>query len=250
MQTREDGPGLVENYFNYFTEIEEHFCRRRGTLLTVSSLDWALMETWKEAGIPLEAVLRGIDLTFDHYESRPSQVKIKKINGLAWCAQEILSAAQEIKEAATGSERELSRGVPGLGHQEIADFLSRNAGALSELRKHAQRGPLQSALEESSESLKVLAEGEQSKAVHQPGVPLQLDHLERTLTILEEKLLAALTVTASEADLVGLRAEADHEIAPYRSKMPGFQIEQLRKQFVHKRLFERAKIPRLSLFYL
>jgi hypothetical protein len=44
----------VDNYFNYYTEIEEHFCRRRGTLLTVSTLDWALMTTWKEAGIPLQ----------------------------------------------------------------------------------------------------------------------------------------------------------------------------------------------------
>jgi hypothetical protein len=51
----------VDNYFNYYTEIEQHFCRRRGTLLTVSTLDWALMTTWKEVGIPLEAVLRGID---------------------------------------------------------------------------------------------------------------------------------------------------------------------------------------------
>lgn len=250
MQTKADRAGLVDNYFNYFTEIEDHFCRRRGTLLTVSTLDWALMETWKEAGIPLEAVLRGIDLTFDHYESRPSQVKIKKINGLAWCAQEILSAAEEIKEAGTGSRREPSHGVPGLGHREIADFLFQNAGRLSELEKHAQPGPLQSALEESSGSLTVLAESEQSKVSQQPGVPPQLDHLERTLTILEEKLLAALRVTASEAELVGLRAEADREIAPYRSKMPGFQMEQLRQQFVHKRLFERAKIPRLSLFYL
>jgi len=49
---------IVENYFNYFTEIEEHFQRRRGTLLLLSPLDWALMETWKDAGIPLEAVLR------------------------------------------------------------------------------------------------------------------------------------------------------------------------------------------------
>jgi len=57
----------VENYFNYFTEIEEHFQSRRGTGLILSTLDWALIETWKVAGIPLEAVLRGIDTTFDHF---------------------------------------------------------------------------------------------------------------------------------------------------------------------------------------
>ena len=54
------------NYFNYFTEIEERFQQRRSSLLMLSTLDWALIETWREAGIPLEAVLRGIDTAFDH----------------------------------------------------------------------------------------------------------------------------------------------------------------------------------------
>ena len=77
-----------------------------------------------------------------------------------------------------------------------------------------------------------------------------LEDLERRLTVLEEKLLAALTMTTPENDLFALRSEADREIAPYRGKMPGVQIEQLQKQLIHKRLFEKAKIPRLSLFYL
>jgi hypothetical protein len=79
---------------------------------------------------------------------------------------------------------------------------------------------------------------------------LRLEDLERRLTVMEEKLLAALTMTASENELFVLRTEADREIAPYRSKMPGVQIEQLQKQFIHKRLFEKAGISRLSLFYL
>jgi len=90
----------VETYFNYFTEIEEHFQRRRGGALLLSTLDWALIETWKDAGVPLEAVLRGVDAAFDRYDQRPS--KTKKINGLAYCAQEVLSAAEEMKDAAVG----------------------------------------------------------------------------------------------------------------------------------------------------
>ena len=69
---RDDSIGLMENYFNYFTEIEEHFQRRRGSGLLLSTLDWALIETWKDSGIALEAVLRGIDSTFDRYDARPS----------------------------------------------------------------------------------------------------------------------------------------------------------------------------------
>src|SRR5499426_1695066 len=91
----------VQNYFNYFTEIEEHFLKRRGGGLLLSTLDWALIETWKDAGIPLEAVLRGIDTTFDHYDQRPS--KTRKINGLGFCSQEVLAATEDMKEAAIGA---------------------------------------------------------------------------------------------------------------------------------------------------
>ena len=91
----------METYFNYFTEIEEHFQRRRGTVLLLSPLDWALMETWKDAGIPLEAVLRGIDATFEKWERRPK--RFQKVNGLAYCSQEVLASAEEMKEAAVGA---------------------------------------------------------------------------------------------------------------------------------------------------
>jgi hypothetical protein len=229
----------VDNYFNYYTEIEEHFCRRRGTLLTVSTLDWALMTTWKDAGIPLEAVLRGIDDAFDKYERRPSRTQ--KINGLAYCAQAVLTAAEEMKEAAVGVQPEKSGSAPGLQHQEIAHYLSGNAEKLRQVKS----GPaVMLVAEECAVTLTDLA------STLATATNLRLEDLERRLTVMEEKLLAALTMTASENELLTLRTEADREIAPYRSKMPGAQIEQLQKQFIHKRLFEKTKIPRLSLFYL
>ncbi len=82
----------MDNYFNYFTEIEDQFLRRRGSLLLLSTLDWALIETWREAGIPLEAVLRGIDAAFDKYDARKSRARVRRINGLAYCAQEVMAA--------------------------------------------------------------------------------------------------------------------------------------------------------------
>ncbi len=60
----------MQNYFNYFTEIEQRFQQRRGSLLMLSTLDWALIETWREAGVPLEAVLRGIDNAFDKHNAK------------------------------------------------------------------------------------------------------------------------------------------------------------------------------------
>jgi hypothetical protein len=233
-----DGP-VVQNYFNYFTEIEEHFCRRRGTLLTVSTLDWALMMAWKDAGIPLEAVLRGIDEAFDRYERRPS--KTQKINALAWCAQAVLTAAEEMKEAAVGAQPEKFSAAPGLEYEEIARFLSGNA---QKLRQVKSAPAVLLVAEECAVTLTEL-----TSTLNTPS-HVRLEDMERRLTIMEEKLLAALTMTTAEDELFALRTQADREIAPYRSKMPGVQIEQLQKQFIHKRLFEKAKIPRLSLFYL
>jgi len=230
----------VENYFNYFTEIEEHFCRRRGTLLRISPLDWDLIQTWKEAGIPLEAVLRGIDVTFERFNRRPS--KARKINGLGWCTQEVLAAAENIKEASVGSKREESQSAAGLDTAAISSFLITNAKQLCCAELTPQ---VQAVATEVAAVLDTLAAGLKESS----GTP-GLEDLERHLTVLEEKILAALTVATPEAELLSVRAEADREIMPYRGKMPGAQIAQLQKQFLHRRLLEKAKLPRLSLFYL
>jgi hypothetical protein len=230
----------VENYFNYFTEIEEHFCRRRGTLLTVSTLDWALMSTWKDAGIPLEAVLRGIDDAFDRYNRKPSRTR--KINGLAWCCQTVLTAAEDMKEASVGSKRREGKAAEGLEAVEIAKFFRTNA---EHLRSSLVPPQVKAVADEVAGSLGVLAED-----LANPAASPRLEDLERHLTVLEEKLLAALTMITPESALLALRTEADREIAPYRSKMPAAQIVQLQKQFVHKKLLEKARLPRLSLFYM
>ena len=93
----------MQNYFNYFTEIEEHFQRRRGSLLLLSTIDWALIETWREAGVPLAAVIKGIDTAFDKYDARKNKARVRRVNGLAYCAQEVISAMEEMKEAAVGA---------------------------------------------------------------------------------------------------------------------------------------------------
>src|SRR5262249_3265201 len=120
----------LQNYFNYFTEIEEHFQRRRGGILMPSTLDWALIETWKDAGIPLEAVLRGIDTTFYNYERRPS--KTRKITGLGFCAQEVLAAAEDMKEASVGAARG-AKPDRGFDPVEITAFLRNNAAQLKQV---------------------------------------------------------------------------------------------------------------------
>ena len=116
---------------------------------------------------------------------------------------------------------------------------------IGRLRQASGSAQLKAVVDECVATLTKLAED-----CHDQSLPFRLEDLERYLTVLEEKLLAALTMTTNDAELMAIRTEADWEIAPYRSKMPAAQVDQLRKQFVHKRLLEHAKIPRLSLFYM
>jgi hypothetical protein len=235
----------VENYFNYFTEIEEHFQQRRGRI-QLSPLDWALIETWKEAGIPLEVVFRGVDAAFDKYEQRPS--KSQKINSLAYCAQAVLVSAEEMKEAAVGAQSTdaQSNRPSGFPIAEICVFLRRNAEQLDAAKLPLAKGiDATSLARETANTLReIAADLEATKT------PPRLEDLERRLTVAEEKLLAVLLAATPDEQIVSVRAEADRELAPYRRKMPSAQIEQLLKQYVHKRLLEKYGLPRLSLFYM
>ena len=233
----------MENYFNYFTEIEEHFQRRRGTILLLSTLDWALIETWKGAGIPLEAVLRGIDAAFDKYDQRPT--RSKKVNSLAYCSQTVLTAAEDMKEAAVGTGGDSPREkAPGFEAAEIAAFLRGNSERLDKAKLPEREGFATGALaRQSARVLREIADNVEAK------LP-PLEDLERRLAVMEEKLFAALLAVTPDVELVAVRAEADRDIAPYRRNMTAGQVEQLHKQYVHKRLLERCGVPRLSLFYM
>ena len=235
----------MENYFNYFTEIEDHFLRRRGGGLLLSTLDWALIETWKDAGIPLEAVFRGIDSAFDKHDQKPS--KTRKINGLAWCSQAVLTAAEDMKEAAIGTEGAAAPQksvAQGFEPQTVAAFLRRSADLLVSAVPQAGQELIAAIVGNSAAALRNLA-GE----VEANKYP-RLEDLERHLTALEEKLFAALLTGTPDEEIVAVRAQADRELAPYRSKMAAPQIDQLQKQYLHKRLLEKYNLPRLSLFYM
>jgi hypothetical protein len=240
----------VDNYNYYFTEVEEHFQRRRGGPLIRSTLDWDQILIWMKAGIPLEAVLRGIDSAFDKYEQRKSK-RHEKINSILWCAQAVLTAAEEMKEAAVGTVT----AKPGSGESTaeqgfepdlIAAFLRRNADLLEAAKlPHSTGISVQAVAQDSAATLRKLAQEFESQKASS-----RLEDLERHLTVLEEKLFAALLATVPDEEIVAVRAQADRELAPYRRKMALAQIEQLQKQYVHKRLLEKYRLPRLSLFYM
>ena len=240
------------NYFEYFSEIEERFSRRRGSILLLNTLDWALIESWRDAGIPLEAVLRGIDDAFDKYDARAHKARgrLRKVNGLAWCAQAVMQSAEELVEASTGLAPATAHEPreSGFESERVAAYLDRNAEALESATTpgapHLDSEMWASTAATTAHRLRELAISMRSPT------PLALDDLDRTLTVLEEKLLTALQSSATEQELVDLKTQADRELAPYRAKMSAVQLRQVQQQFLHKRLLELRALPRLSLFYM
>jgi hypothetical protein len=235
----------MQNYFNYFTEIEERFQQRRGSLLMLSTLDWALIETWREAGVPLEAVLRGIDSAFDKHDAKAlrSSGRTRKVNGLAWCAQSVMEAVEQAMEASVGAVRAATSEATESGFEieRVVQYLEQNASLIETANLNFPTDAIAAEVVSRLRALAVSLRLESSRP---------LEELDRTLSVLEEKMFAALLTSAPEEELVALREQAARELAPYRGKMQAVQIKQVQQQFLQKKLFEARKLPRLSLFYM
>lgn len=235
----------MQNYFNYFTEIEERFQQRRGSLLMLSTLDWALIETWREAGLPIDAVLRGIDQAFDKHDAKMLRAmgRVRRINGLAWCSQSVMEAVEQASNAALGaaSADAGDETESGFENDRVASYLEANA---ARLENTTAAGDAQTTIEGIAARLKELAAELRSNPI------ANLEDLDRTLTVLEERVFAVLMTCAAEDELVTLREHASRELAPYRGKMQAVQIRQVQQQFLQKKLLEAHGLPRLSLFYM
>jgi hypothetical protein len=220
----------VYNYFNYFTEIEEHFQRARGTgLFLLSPLDWALIETWKNAGVPLEAVMRGIDAAFEKWRAR--KVKTQMVNSLAFCAQAVLTEAQIM--AGTAQPRARRETAPPFEQEALRKYLGENSDAVRAIEGYSEiAGALERLADETERHY------------------TDLEALEQRLTVLEEKMVAIARTRQSEEDLLATRREMDHQLRPYRGKMTADQLSMLEKQYLERALLEKAGLPRLSLFYM
>lgn len=235
----------MENYFNYFTEIEQCFQRARGSTTLLSTLDWALIESWKDADIPLEAVLAGIERTFEKYHKRPK--RFQKVNSLAYCSQEVLRTAEEAGRVGIGPAREKAiQEEPVFARNDIVGFLNRNRDVLEHAATSQEgkgEGILALDFREAAKALGKIASSDADWESDPEG-------LERQLTALEDKLSASLTRAAPVELLTTFRAEMDRALAPYKRNLGRGETESLERQFIKKGLFEHYNLPRLSLFYL
>lgn len=228
----------MENYFNYFTEIEEHFWKKRGTAILLNTLDWALIDSWKQANVPVEAVLRGIDRAFEKQGKR--RPGTRRVNSLAYCHRAILEAAQEIEKGQLPHES----APPPFPQEALQAYIGKNAAAVE---TYASQLAGQGSGESASE-MQGIANSLRELAPKAGAGDLQT--VEQMMSVLEEKMLGTLRRTCPDAVQLEIRAERDRQMAPYRSRMSAEETRRLEAQFEMRRLLEHAGLPRLSLFYL
>jgi hypothetical protein len=221
---RNEWDGL--NYFNYFTEVEDAFQRARGTgLFLLSPLDWALIETWKNAGVPLEAVLRGIDTAFGKWRAR--KIRGRQVNSLAYCAQAVIDEAEV-----------MAGNAPARAPAPAAPF------TLEQLEQHLQAAASAVRAAGHADVADALA------AINAAESYERLEELEQRLTSLEEKLLAKVRAAMPDHELFEARREMETELRPYRSKFNADQLARLERQFLDRWIFQRLGVPRFSIFYV
>jgi len=204
----------MQNYFNYFTEIERFFQTKRRSFTLVSCVDWVLIESWMEQGIPLELVLKGIDRAFTNPKRR------REIGSLAYCVKAIEKVCEEQKDLMVEDPK-----LPDFNPNEVVSYARKLA---------AQVERLDAGIAESIRSID----------------PSNLRAAEQILSALEEKLISKLKATADDKTMIELKLEVDGELNPFRSTMTAAQLMMLEQQMWRRRVLERYEMPRLSLFYL
>ncbi|HQU83265.1 MAG TPA: hypothetical protein PKY59_09085 [Pyrinomonadaceae bacterium] len=224
------------NYYNYFTEIEETFIRRRGKNLLLSPLDWALIESWQEREIPLSIVLRGIEKVFDTVDAQPNRKR--SIKSIAYCKEEVEAQFAEWLETQTGKAN-------GASEKIIEDTLSENGiethidGVIAQL-KEVKNESLREAIERAVSRLNDLKQ----------TLNGDTEGIEKNLTEIENFLDEALVTNADSAHLNKLKKETAEHLSSYQAKMKKDVYEHTFELMLIKKLREEAEIPSFSLFYL
>jgi len=235
------------NYFNYFTEIEDTFVRRRGKHLFLSPMDWALMETWKQQGIPVHIVLRGIEKSFDSFESRPRKRTVKS---LLYCQEEVEAQYAEWNDARVGASAandNLAADKTPFSLEAVSEHLQRSRDVLLEAaatRREKQEDDLSEAM---TRAAMLLNDIEQDLAA---GAPLDTRKLEDSLGGLERLLNNSMFAVASSDELETQKTAVKEQLKPYRNHMETSVYNQTFNNLLLKRLREQFAVPRLSLFYV
>jgi hypothetical protein len=244
---------MQRNYFNYFTEIEDAFVRRRAKHLFLSPMDWALMETWKEQGIPLHIVLRGIEKSFDSFEAKPRKRSVKS---LLYCQEEVEAQFAEWMESRVGAgpskggeiqDAEVEAAKLPFSLTAICDHLERGRLALTQAATTRRQNGEDDFSETLSRAAALLEEIRVDFAV---SASPDARKLEDSLTGLERMLSDAVLSVVPVEQLDSIKNEVKEQLRSYRNQMEPEVYKQTFANLLLKRLREQFTVPRLSLFYL
>ncbi|NOT64300.1 MAG: hypothetical protein HOP19_29130 [Acidobacteria bacterium] len=236
------------NYFNYFSEVESEFVKRRGSHLLVSPLDWSLIESWKQRGVPLHVVLRGINSSFDGYDKRLHRGR--KVNTLFFCQQEVEALFLDHTAAhigGNGSNGHVTKDEDAsiFSVKRVIEHLHEQHALLDGLnRQHENDWPLAEVFGRAAARLhEIVAALNESSAFN-------AEALETDLTLIENVILEGLKQCADAETLKSLEKDTNKQMRAYKDKMEAAVFEQTRQNYLARRLRETYRVPRLSLFYL
>lgn len=243
-----------QNYFNYFTEIEDEFVRRRGRHILISPLDWSLIEMWKTRGIPLDVVLRGINSSFDNFD-KAIRKRANKVNSLLYCQQAVEVQYEQYCSARVGSKAEsdgsseerseTSNAVTHLTPDTVTSFLTdRRQDLLNLLERYKDVAVVSEALSRSIERLSLILDTLSATGDASP------ERLESDLTQIETILFEALKEACDAEELTAIRREGQSQLKRYRAAMSKEIYEQTLNTFVARTIRDKFDLPRLSLYYL
>ena len=205
------------------------------------------METWNQQGIPLHIVLRGVEKSFDSYESRPRKRTVKS---LLYCQEEVEAQYAEWVEARVGASSSANNSEPDsektpFSFAAISEHLKRCRSALADLaRSRNKDDDLSETLSRAASLLGDIEKDFLSDAA------FDTRKLEDSLTGLERMLNDSILAVVNTKALDELTQEVKDQLKPYRTQMEAAAYKQTFDNLLLKRLREQFAVPRLSLFYV
>ncbi len=217
------------NYYHYYTDIEEHFVRRRRKFLLVSCLDWSLISAWKESGIPLHVVLRGIDRAFDWFDSQPRKSRL--VNTLFYCQQSVQECFVEYGESRVGQAEETDGITDREFREEVSTLLDSLARALVQADTRAEEKGLP-ALKELFLASRIRLQALQEEALG--GDVPDASRLERDLQSMEASLAESISDALGADARQDWRRQAERELRPYKKRVDSAMYEKILKNYVQR----------------
>jgi hypothetical protein len=236
------------NYYNYFTEIEEHFVRRRGKHLLISPMDWGLIAAWRDAGVPLQVALRGIDIAMDGFLAKKRGNA--RVNTLCYCHDSVMTEYANHLESRVGEsaekpqEEDSSKGVdkPEIG--VAVGLVSERIGEIKALSAKQLHESTAAGVD------RVRARVEEVLINLQSAGHFDSEALERDLAIIDELLVDALRASVPPEQMMEWEQEAKKELKVYRKKLPKDMYEKIHGNFIRDRIHQSFGIGELSIFRL